>query len=430
MTLKNTPELRATGKSFRTGGIVLILLVLILALAFKAQTGMPFATTTQVQARISDVHSLKVNDDVRENSKRVGRVSDIEYVDGAALVTMTLNGKAQVYRDATAAVWDVSALATKFVELDPGSQSAGALGDRPIQTTHTVDSADLYEVLDVLDAPTRRATVQMLRGLGGGAAGHGTDLQAFLDKAPGLLDHLSTVSAALASDDADLPTLLVATDRLVGRFHGRQQEIAHLVDQTDRTLEAFSTDGGAPLDATLKQLPESLTRAKAALDAVRTPLHDTGVALRGLAPGADALGRSEQDLRGFLVDSVKVAGQVPGVAEQASPVLADLTGTLADARPLAEPVRLAIGDLLAPLRALAPYATDVAQLFVRGASFVSQGPRPGVRYARLGVTPGAATVTSGLLGSINFPQNHYPRPGEAQHDRAQGVSGLPELGGY
>jgi phospholipid/cholesterol/gamma-HCH transport system substrate-binding protein len=63
----------------------------------------------------------------------------------------------------------------------------------------------------------------------------------------------------------------------------------------------------------------------------------------------------------------------------------------------------------------------MAQLFLRGASFVSQGPEPGVRYARLGVTPGVNTVTGGLLPSSNLPLNEYPRPGEAQHDRAHGL---------
>jgi phospholipid/cholesterol/gamma-HCH transport system substrate-binding protein len=418
------------GLSFRMGVVVLCVVLVVLYLAFKAQTGMPFAKTTKVQAMISDIHSLRVNDDVRQHSRRIGRVSAIDYVDGAALVTMTIDGDAELYRDARAEIWDVSALATKFVELDPGTPSAGALGDTPIKTTNTVDSADLYEVLDVLDAPTRKATVQMLRGVGDGAAGHGKDMQAFLNSAPDLLDHLGKVSATMAADETDLPALLSETNELAGRFQGRQQEIAGLVARTDESLRAISADGGAPLRSTLQRLPSTLTSAKKALDAVRTPLRDTGAAMRTLTPGAVALGQSEQDLRGFLVDSVPAAGQVPGVAKQAVPVIKDLTDTIADARPLATPVRQAIGDLLAPLRALAPFAPEMAQLFVRGSSFVSQGPNPGERYARLGVTPGAATITGGLFGSSNYPQNHYPRPGEAQHDRAQGLpGGLPASGG-
>jgi phospholipid/cholesterol/gamma-HCH transport system substrate-binding protein len=163
------------------------------------------------------------------------------------------------------------------------------------------------------------------------------------------------------------------------------------------------------------------------MDSLRTPLARTGQAMRTLAPGAKALGRAENDLRGFLREAVPVAGQVPGVTKQALPAITDLTKTVSDARPLAPKVRQTVGDLLTPLRVLAPYSTDMAQMFERGASFVSQGPEPGVRYARLGVTPGLNTVTGGLVASGNLPQNEYPRPGEAQHDRAQGLPpGLPE----
>ena len=79
---------------------------------------------------------------------------------------------------------------------------------------------------------------------------------------------------------------------------------------------------------------------------------------------------------------------------------------------------------------LAPYTTDMSELWLRGASFVSQGPRPGVRYARLGVTPGINTVTGGVLSSgKSLPQDNYPAPGQAQFDRAQGLLpvGIPGL---
>ncbi len=405
-------------------------LAAILYLTFKAQTGLPFAPTTTVRASIDNVHSLRVNDGVREMSRRIGRVSKIEYVNGAALVTMELDGNVDVYRDAHAEIWDVSALATKFVELDLGTRGTGRLGDRPIDATRNVDSADLYQLLDVLDQPTRDAATRMVRELGGGAAGHSSDLQDLLKTAPALLDDIGTVSQALASNQADLPALLQNVDRLAGRLDGREQEIASLVDQSDQTLRAVSVDAGKPLAGTLDRLPATLDTAKHALDALNAPLADTASAVRALEPGAAALTESEADVRGVLVEGVPVAGKVPGVAEQAIPAVEDLTHTVADARPLAPQVRQAIGDLLTPLRVLAPYAPEIGQLFVRGHSFVSEGPVPGIRYARLGVDPGLATVTGGLLPSGNYYQNQYPRPGEASRDRAQGLpAGIPLVGG-
>ncbi|AEH09481.1 MULTISPECIES: MlaD family protein [Protofrankia] len=425
-----TPELRARTRSFRAGFVVLAILAVVLYLTFKAQTGLPFAPTTTASASFGNIHSLRVNDDVREMSKRIGRVSKIDYVNGVALVTMELDGNVKVYQDAHAEIWDVSALASKFVELDRGTQRAGELGGRTIEATRNVDSADLYQLLDVLDQPTRDAATRTIRALGGGAAGHSDDLQDLLKTAPDLLEDIGTVSQALASEQADLPTLLQDVDRLAGRLSDRQQEIASLVSQSDTTLRAVSVDGGKPLTNTLERLPATLDTAKHALDSLNTPLADTASAVRDLEPGAGALARSETDVRGVLVEGVPVAGKVPGVAEQAVPAVEDLTHTVSDARPLASPLRRAISDLNTPLRVLAPYAPEIGQLFVRGQSFVSEGPVPGVRYARLSVNPGLATVTNGLLPSGNYAQNQYPRPGEASSDRAQGLpSGIPLVGG-
>lgn len=426
MSSKVTPEFLAKSISFRVGLVVMVILCTVLYITFKAQTGMPFAKTTEVKAVISNVHSLKSNDAVRQNSKRIGKVTDIEYHDGAALVTMELDGDVDVHSDAHAAVWDLSALATKFVEFDPGTSKAGELGDRAIPATQTEDSADLHQALSVLDPKTREAATQMLRQVGGGAAGHGEDLGDFVAQARDLLDDLGAVSQSLAAPDADLTALLQGADRLAGRFEGREDEIASLVRQTDQTLQAVATDSGTPLRETVHRLPDTLTELRQAMDTLKAPLSRTGAAMRSLEPGAKALGNSEKNLRGFLVDAVPVADQVPGVADLALPAVDGLTTTVADARPLAPEVRQAVGDLLEPLRVLSFYSKDMAQLFLRGRSFVSQGPNPGVRYARLGVTPGLNTVTGGLLTSGNLPQNEYPAPNEAQHDRAQGLPpGLP-----
>lgn len=429
MSIRVTPEFRSRSMAFRAGLIVLVVLSAILFLTFKAQTGMPFAKTTEVQVLIEDVHSLRANDAVRQHSRRIGRVSKVEYQDGNALVTMVLNGDVDVYQDATVELWDLSALATKFVELDPGTPSAGALGDQPIPAAQAAESADLYELLEVLDPKTRAAATSLLREVGGGSAGHGQDLQRFLANAPDLLDDLGAVTETLAAPETELVALLDDVDTLSSRLRGRESELASLVAQTGDTLAAVAADSGAPLRETVQRLPDALSSTENAMSRLRQPLADTARAMRALEPGATALGRSERDLRGFLRDSVPVAKQVLGFASQAVPALEDLTHTLADARPLAPLIRQAIGDLLGPLRVLAPYAPEMAQLFLRGASFVSQGPEPGVRYARLGVTPGVNTLLGGVIpsGDANLPQNQYPRPGEAQHDRAPGLFpvGLP-----
>lgn len=425
-----TPEARKIARSFVAGVVMFALIGLALGLTFKAQTGMPFVPTTTVQAEFKNVHSLSANDQVRQNSKRVGRVSAVEYVDGVAVVTMELDGKRKVYDDARAAIWDESALATKFVELYPGTPEAGPLTGQTIPVGRTKSSTDLYQVLDVFDERTRDAAASTVREAGAGLAGRSEELHDLLASAPNLLDDAGEVSSALASAEADLPGLLRASNELAARFRGRESEIASLVEQSEQTLRAISVDDGLPLTETLNKAPGTLAAVRTALDGLNAPLADTESTMRELAPGAAALGRSERDLRGFLRESVPVAGKVPGVAEQAEPAVEDLSGLIADARPLAPRVTRALHDASIPLAILAPYGPEMGTLFVRGHSFMSQGPAPGIRYARLNANPGLSTVTGGLIESGNYRQNQYPEPGEADGDRMdKGLpSGLPQGG--
>lgn len=430
MTIKVTPEFRANTLAFRAGLVVLVVIAAVLVMTFKAQTGLPGAPTTKVQAYFDNVHSLKPNDAVREDSKRIGRVSDIEFHDGRALVTMELNGHFKVYGNAKAQLWDLSALATKFVELDPGTPTAGGLAV-PISAARTQDSADLYQVLDVLDARTRAAATSTIRELGTGLGGHGQDLSDFLKAGPKDTADIERIAGALADRNADLGGLVAAADHLASRFDGRTSTLADLVDTSATTLDALSVDGGTPLRQSVHQLPGTLGAVDDAMVRLRGPLANTAAAMRALDPGAHALARSSDDLRGFLRAAVPVAAKVPHVADLAVPAVSDLTTTVADARPLAPRVRDAIGYAMTPLQVLAAYTSDMSQLWLRGASFVSQGPRPGVRYARLGVTPGLNTITGGLLSSgSSLPQDNYPAPGQAQHDRATGLLpvGIPGLG--
>lgn len=420
MKIKVTPEFRAGALSFRAGMLVLVAIVVGLFVAFKAQTGMPFAPTTTVRAYFSDAGTLKANDTVRENSKIIGRVSSVDYADGRALVTMSLNGHVPVYSNASAQLWDLSALATKFVELNPGTPGAGPIS-APIAVAHTKSSADLYQVLDVLDPTTRAAAASMIRQLGSGLTGHGADLSAFLRAGPGDLKDLATISRALAAPSADVSGLVRSAQALSSRFTGSEQQISDLVDQSAKTLQAIGVDQGKPLQNTIAALPPALSNLDVALRKLEMSLADTRSAMVALQPGAQALGGSVPDLRGLLRAAVPVAGQVPSVAQLSLPAISDLTTTMTDARPLAPRVRDALGYALSPLGVLAPYTTDLSELFLRGASFVSQGPHPGLRYARLGVSPGVNTVTGGLIASGNLPQDNYPAPGLAQFDRARGL---------
>lgn len=417
-----TPEERTLYRSILAGSLVLGIILVLLVITFQAQTGLPFRPTTTVKAEFTDVHSLRVNDDVRENSRRVGRVS-AEDIDGNnALITLDIDGHDPVYANASAEMFDISALATKFVEFNPGTPDAGPLGNRPIAAKVDTPSSDIDQVLDIFDPATLAGTQTTLRQFGGGFVGHGPDFHDVVSGAPDILRNLGTVSTDLASPQFDMPDVLRSADQLASTLHGREADIASLEQQVGKTMQGLSVDGGAPLGATLDKAPGTLRAVRPALDALDGPLADTQATMVSLQHGAQGLGNATPDLRGFLRDSVPVAGQVPGVAEQAVPQVKDLTRTTSVARPLVPRVSDALRYLDTPLEFLKPYSAEFAQLIVHLHSFVSEGPEPNARYARVSLAPDADSVTGGLFPSgTNFRQDVYPKPGQAEHNHEGGV---------
>lgn len=407
---------RTRGRQFLTGVALIAVVGVILYVALTAQSGPPLTQQTVVRAAFADVGQLTAGDDVRENSVRVGQVTEVTYSAGQAVVTMELQDGGPVHADATAAMWDVNALGQKFVELDPGTTARGPLGATVIPSTRTASSVDIDQVLDVLDPATRAATQTAVRQLGTGVAGRSADLHTFLQRSPALLADVGTISGALSSPDANLPALLASGQRLSAQLAGHTDELRQLLANATTTLRAVSVDGGQPLSAAVAALPGTLTDVRSVADALRPPLSDARSALATLGPGAVALGHATPDLRSFLTGGVAPLHQVPGVASAAVPAVTDLTTTLADARPIVPKVDQALASLNPFLTALAPYSVDLPALANGGASFTNGRftDSKGLVFGFVHIFPVVSLGT--VAGLVPGGYDPYPLPGTAELD--------------
>jgi len=422
------PESRVMARSFQVGIGGVLLIALLTYLTFAAQYGNPFSSKNYVTAVFHDIHALQVKDPVRQNSKGIGRVSDITYHNGNAVVTMQieLGGDYRVYRDATAYIGDTSAVGAKFIGIEPGHPESGPLPDNAIPLTQTHDSQDLYHVLNIFDPTTRTATQTLLQNFGGGMGGHEDGFRDFLHNAPADLNGLGTISDDLASKQADLPALLRSADAISASFQGRERDIASLIQQTDTTFRSIAVDNTVPLRTVLQKAPDTLDDVKTATDALSGPLADTQQAMTDLRHGADSLGRSHDDLKGSFREGAPVLDKVPDVADQAAPAFDDLRGTFGDLQPLAPRLTEFFNRFATPLEVLAPYSAEIGQLFVRGRSFVSEGTANGVHYARLNAdVQGPYAVTGGVLKACHYQSNPYPKPGQADFDHSVLLNEVP-----
>lgn len=412
-----------------TGGLVVVVFAAAVWFAISAQRGLPGSTATTVKAAFADVGSLRVGDEVRIASVRVGQVGRIDLVNGQAIAELELSGVDKVYRNASAAAAAVgarSALGLKYVDLKPGTPDAGEIQpDQVVPAAKTTGAQDITDLLTVLDQPTRDALGSTLRETGGGLAGHGDELGDALQNLPAELPDLGTVSRALsAGGGADTTRLLTALDKFAGRFAGRQRELTALVGNLDSTLRAVGVDQAKPLADSIRKAPDTLSDVRGALQAVKQPLADTRSAMTSLRPGAQALGAATPDVRGVLREGVSPLQKVPGVADQAKPAVDGLTGVMTDAQPLAPRLTRTVNLAADPLGTLSAYSTDIADFFSYVTHALSDGDDAG-HWARFFVMPGTEMLT-GLVPGLKDPvarRDPYAPPGQAINENRAPFAG-------
>jgi phospholipid/cholesterol/gamma-HCH transport system substrate-binding protein len=422
--------LGSRGLSAVIGLSVLALFVVAVVFAFRAQYGLPGAEATIVKAAFGEVGSLRVGDDVRIASARVGSVDSINYVDGRAVVTLKLDGDRPVYRDSTASTASVgarSALGQKFVDLDPGRAQAGPLaGDGVIPERVTRGAQEVSDLFNVFDPVTRTALGSTLREVGGGLAGHSKDLNDAFGTAPKVLPDLGTVSTALTADGGhDLVGLLHATDTLAGRFEGRQQEIATLMTNLSSTLDGLAVDDAKPFDQTLQKAPDTLRAAKAALDSLTPVLADTRSAVTTVRPGAAALGQATPDVRGVLREAIAPLDKVPGVSDRAQPAVDQLTGLMSDARPFTPRLDEALRNAAPLLAQVAPFSPEISHFFTNATSALNDGDAAGhwLRFFPIFSSESASGIVP--VPDPTVARDGDPAPGQLEQDRKP----LPIIGG-
>lgn len=415
--------------SVRVGLIGLAVAVLLASFAVTAKNGLPDylpgESRNAVKVSFSDVGALREGDDVRISDVRAGFVSAVELDKGTPVVTLQLNDGRKVYQDASAVIAARSGLGQKYVELNPGSPSKGELGaDQVISVKRTMSPTELDDVLGALDPTTRAAGTSTLRQVGGGAAGHGDDVNAGLAKAKDILPDLAKLSNALSADNgADLEQMLQTADVVSRSLQAQGDQIRETTKQTSKTLKAIAADGGEPLSHTINEAAATMEKVRPALDQLNGPLADAESAVRAFQPGAKALSAAMPDLRGFLRESPQVLDEVPAFADVAKPAVERLIPTMKDLQPLSQQLATAFGRGKSPLSVMAPYSSEILLFFQNASSALSQGDGAGrwLRFYPI-LTPQSLT---GILPvrDPSVSRQAYPAPGEARTHRQGSIYG-------
>jgi phospholipid/cholesterol/gamma-HCH transport system substrate-binding protein len=294
---------------------------------------------------------------------QVGQIGGVHLKDGVAVVQMDIDKRyAPIYRNATVLLRPRTPLKDMYLELDPGSRSAGRMpAGGTISTANTTPDVDVSEILSSLDADSRNYLVLLLaagagafRDGGGSGAGAGgtapspdavSALQQTLKRfAP--LDHdTRSFASLLARRRQNLRRAVHNLGLVAGSLGGVDRQLASLITASDENFSAIAANDGA-LRQTLSRFPGTLRATDATLPKVQRFARASATALTGLQPFARNLAPALAAARPLVRDTT------PVIAHQLRPFSVALQPLAHTLRPAAAQLKQAVPKLSASVGVL------------------------------------------------------------------------------
>jgi virulence factor Mce-like protein len=275
---------------FRAGLLALVVIGIFSYFGFTGAN--PFSNPYELKASFLDVKNLRPGAVVRIAGVEVGQVSEIEPAEGgAATVTMELDEAAlPVHSDATLQVRPrILFEGNYFVDIEPGSPSAGDLDDgATVPTSQTASSVQQGDILAVLNSDARTDLRTLLNELGTKAL-KGGGAAAFNRTIPHLapayrLTALTNDALLGVQPRRDIRRLLRGQARTAGALADNPAALRELVTDLSRVARALGSQDAA-LAAAVPALRDTLRVGQPALGAVNAALPTVRVFAREALPG-------------------------------------------------------------------------------------------------------------------------------------------------
>lgn len=201
----------------------------------------------------------------------VGRVAEVENVDGHVRVRLRLEDGAAVPADATATIVPLTLLGERYIQLGPAYTGGERLrdGDR-IPLARTSVPAEIDELLrglqDFIGAIDPERAGSVVTNLAALLDGQGEDLNSLIGNAAGTLD-------LLADKGDDLRAIIASLGDLTETLRGRTDSIESLIRNYDLVAQVL-IDNKGDLDATITELDRAATELTDLLVRHRDPLRE------------------------------------------------------------------------------------------------------------------------------------------------------------
>lgn len=304
-----------------TGAITAV--VCLLMIVATIVTGLPggppipgFPHGVRIKVALSDADALQAHAAVQIAGVKIGEIQKVELAsNNVAIVTMDINqDHSDIHQDAVASLRPHGLFGPKFIDLNPGTQSAPLLheGDT-IPGSQTIQPVDLDQVLQELQADERVQLQTLIVELGKAAAGRGDDVNHLFSAARSVTSVLDSPVLALDSVASNFNDYTVQNQAFNAEF--AKTPLDQLIANSNRTLKAFA-DNSDHLKSVLVHANSTLNQ----LDQVLTGhVQDLRTTLEQLPAILDKLDR----FNGLLsVFGANLTGKEPGVSDATQGIIA------------------------------------------------------------------------------------------------------------
>jgi phospholipid/cholesterol/gamma-HCH transport system substrate-binding protein len=331
-------QLRRYGRSFL---ILLTLMVVGLAAGFyiliQQRLPNPFSTFYEVKAAFPSAAAVVpgLGEPVDVAGVHVGEIMNTTLKNGQGIITMEIDpndGVRHLYRNATATLTPQTPLDNMYVDIYPGTPSAGILKrGATIPVSETTSPTQFQQLLDQLDTPTRQWFTTLIAETANATSGQGVNLRRLFDSLGPTAQQLHTIDTLLVQRREEISQSIHNLAILTSATSRDDSQLGELVDAGNTAIHALASQD-SQLASSIGQLPSTLA-------ATRRTFTDLTPFARQLGPTSNALEPVVRDFPTTLRDIrtlVKGAAILPpskvrafeSAADPLGPTLASLDGQL------------------------------------------------------------------------------------------------------
>ena len=393
------------------GALTVLVVIVAVALAYNANTGLPFVPTYDLHVQANDASELQKGDEVNMGGALVGLVGSVtpsRTASGRPIATLNLKLYKNVEplpSDTTFTIRLKGAIGLKYLAVNLGHDRQGLPNGATVPVSHTGSAVDFDQVLSMFDPRTRRGVNDTTIGFGEAVAGRGYDLNHAIARLRPLLRNLAPVAANLASPASDLAGFFRGLSRFSGALEPVAETQASLFANLDTTFGSIA--GVAPsLRDTISATPPAFDATIQGSPTIRPFLTDTASLLHQLSPGFATLKSSAPVLASAFATGRRTLPPTAALDDQTVALAQKLQSFSANPAVEGGLKRLTktAGDLRKPLAFLTPVQAtcNYPALFLRNtASLLSEHVTDGtfLRFVQVSISdiPGLESEPSHKL---------------------------------